>query len=296
MVVRISTSRQRRRVNASALFGLLSLTAVMLGAAYLAGRTNAGQSSAPRQRVFVPEFNVVQIPVPQAPVAAGTLVRDIAVRFEKFPEHQLPHEVVRDLKTHFDQVVIASLPGGLPIVSTNLGQSDDLANPIVGRIPPGMRAMTVRVDATAAVEGWVQSGSIVDVLLVEPARTTVVAEQVSVISAERSLSPRIEGRHDPIPSTVTLLVTQEQCLAINTAVGLGKIAFALRSARDPESWQKTQFSAEALSRNSESPEKKGARVTGVVSFDSGSGRRRMALVDGSWIPTEEIPSGFLTKD
>ncbi len=276
---------------AGRLLGLASLCVAMSLAAYQLGRGYVSAPVVERQRAFVPEFNVVQIPVPRGPVSAGTNVRDIPVRMERFPEHQLPEAVVRELAGFRDAVTLVALPGGLPIVASNLGAPDEISNPIVGRIPPGMRAMTVRVDATASVEGWVRSGSIVDVLLVEPSRTTVVAEQVKVISAERSLSPGDESAQAPIPSTVTLLVTQDQCLAINTAVALGKIAFALRSARDPESWRTTQFSADSLSHDRKPANE--ARVSGVVSIGSGAERKRFALVDGAWIPTENIPSGFL---
>jgi Flp pilus assembly protein CpaB len=245
-------------------------------------------------KAFVPEYNTVDVPVPVRPVPAGTLVREIKTRVEKFPEHQIPRGAVRDLKLIGDSVTLATLPGGLPIMEANIGSSDEAANPILGRIPPGMRAMTVKVDATSAVEGWARSGSIVDVLLVEKTKTTVVAEHVRVISAERSLSPidatRVAGTSGGVPSTVTLLVTQEQCLAINTAVPLGKIAFALRSAKDAEQWRSTHFSSDELSETKKQVGK--ARIGGVVAFGSGDARKQYALVDGSWIPAETLPEGF----
>lgn len=273
------------------LLGVLSLCVAMSLGAYQLGRGFVSTPVIERQRAFVPEFNVVQVPVPRGPVPAGMNVRDIPVRMESFPEHQLPEAAVRDLGAWREAVTLVALPGGLPIVGSNLGSPDEIANPIVGRIPPGMRAMTVRVDATAAVEGWVRSGSIVDVLLVQSSRTTVVAEQVKVISAERSLSPGDESTQAPIPSTVTLLVTQDQCLAINTAVALGKIAFALRSARDPDTWRTTQFSADSLSYDRKPASS--ARVNGVVSVGRGAEKKSFALVDGAWVPTESIPAGFL---
>ncbi len=294
VVVRSATVRPRRTPAGARSLGLLSLCVAMLLGAYQLGRAYVSVPVVERQRAFVPEFNVVHIPVPQGPVPAGTHVRDIPVRMEPFPEHQLPEAAVRDLGTWRDAVALVALPGGLPIVTSNLGSPDEVSNPIVGRIPPGMRAMTVRVDATAAVEGWVRSGSIVDVLLVQPSRTTVVAEQVKVISAERSLSPGDESTQAPIPSTVTLLVTQDQCLAINTAVALGKIAFALRSARDPDTWRTTQFSADSLSHDRKPSS--GARVSGVVSVGSGPEKKSFALVDGAWVPTEGIPAGFLLRE
>jgi Flp pilus assembly protein CpaB len=158
-----------------------------------------------------------------------------------------------------------------------------------------MRAMTVKVDATSAVEGWARSGSIVDVLLVEKARTTVVAEQVRVISAERSLSPTDTSKGGSaagpsVPSTVTLLVTQEQCLAINTAVPLGKIAFALRSSKDDERWRDTHFSSDDLAE-SKKPHSS-VHIGGVVTFGSGLERKSYALVDGAWVPSDSVPKGF----
>ncbi len=271
--------------------GLVSLCVALSLGAYQLGRGYVAPPVIERQRAFVPEFNVVQVPVPLGPVSAGTNVKDIPVRMEPFPEHQLPEAAIRDLEAWHEAIALVALPGGLPIVATNLGAPDEISNPIVGKIPPGMRAMTVRVDATAAVEGWVRSGSVVDVLLVQPSRTTVVAEQVKVISAERSLSSGGEAAQAPIPSTVTLLVTQDQCLAINTAVALGKIAFALRSARDPDTWRTTQFSADSLSYDRKPSSS--SRVNGVVSVGRGEEKKSFALVDGIWIPTDSVPAGFL---
>jgi len=180
-------------------------------------------------------------------------------------------------------------------MEANIGSQDEATNPILGRIPPGMRAMTVKVDATSAVEGWARSGSVVDVLLVEKTKTTVVAEQVRIISAERSLSPveltRSVGNNSGVPSTVTLLVTQEQCLAINTAVPQGKIAFALRSAKDADHWRDTHFSSEDLLQTKKPANK--ARIDGVISFGEGAERKQYALVDGDWVPADSVPEGFL---
>ncbi|MEY4669037.1 MAG: hypothetical protein RL518_1736 [Pseudomonadota bacterium] len=266
----------------------------LAGAAYITGRGSPVEPRIERVRAFVPEFHVVEVPVPDRPVGAGILIRDVPVRFEKFPEHQLPTGVVRDIGRVRDLVTLVALPGGLPILDVNLGAGDEASNPLVGRIPPGMRAMTVRVDVTSAVEGWARSGSIVDVLLVEKNGTKVVAERVKIISTERSLSGAVSL--DPaaaVPNTVTLLVTQEQCLAINTAVAVGKIAFALRSGSDGESWRDGEFDASDLSDREGKKQK--PKVQGVVSIGRGDEKRRYALVEGKWIPAESIPDGFFVS-
>jgi Flp pilus assembly protein CpaB len=272
-------------------FGLLLVGIGLAGGSYLMGSGKPVEARVERSRAYVPEFKVVEVPVPDRPVGAGISIRDVPVRFEKFPEHQLPPGVVRDIGRVRDSVTLVALPGGLPILDVNLGTGEEASNPLVGRIPQGMRAMTVRVDVTAAVEGWARSGSIVDVLLVEKHGTRVVAERVKIISTERSLSSTVSL--DPsaaVPSTVTLLVTQEQCLAINTAVAVGKIAFALRGGADGGNWRDGDFEASDLS----DPEgkKRKPKVEGVVSIGHGERKRQYALVEGKWIPAESMPSGF----
>lgn len=294
MATRVSGSQLRRYSSAGTLLGVVALACGVGSAAYVAGKRLTPAPVREQYKAFVPEYSTVEVPVPVRPVPAGTLVRDIKTKMEKFPDHQLPQGALKDLRLMGDSVTLVALPGGLPIMEANIGSQDEATNPILGRIPPGMRAMTVKVDATAAVEGWARSGSIVDVLLVEKTKTTVVAEQVRVISAERSLSPvdaaRGPGGNGGVPSTVTLLVTQEQCLAINTAVPLGKIAFALRSAKDDEQWRDTHFSSDDLSQAKKPVSK--ARVGGVVTFGSGTDRKQYALVDGDWIPADTVPQGF----
>ncbi len=295
MVSRVSTPTTRRNLHASRVLGLILMGFGIAGVAYVQGRGAPVETRLERPRAFVPEFNVVEVPVPDRPVGAGMSMRDVPVRLEKFPEHQLPRGVVRDIGRVRDLVTLVALPGGLPILDVNVGTGDEASNPLVGRIPPGMRAMTVRVDVTSAVEGWARSGSVVDVLLVEKNGTRVVAERVKIISTERSLSGAVTL--DPtaaIPNTVTLLVTQEQCLAINTAIAVGKIAFALRSGADGESWRDGEFEAADLS-NREAKTRK-PKVEGVISMGRGAEKRRYALVEGKWIPADSMPAGFFVHE
>lgn len=291
MVARVSSTPARRYALGSRALGGLALAVGVSGLAFFAGRHHSDPAASERRQAFVPEFHVVEVPVPDRPVGAGTAVRDIPIRMEKFPEHQLPTGVVRDIGLARDQVSLVALPGGLPILQVNLGGADEASNPLVGKIGPGMRAMTVKVDATTAVEGWARSGSVVDVLLVEKNRTSVVAERVKILSAERSLSTAAPDTALAVPSTVTLLVTQEQCLAINTAISMGKISFALRSRSDDERWGSTAFDAASLAKPESS--KRAPQVRGAVSVGSGASRRTYALMDGRWVPADEAPRGFL---
>ncbi len=241
---------------------------------------------------IVAQFDTIDIPVPTRFIPIGTKVSAIEFKKVAFPRHQVPHGALISVENFLNATAITPLPANLPLFEQNLSLSAAASNPVVERIPAGMRAMTIKVDATSAVEGWAGSGSIVDVLLIEKSRTSVVAEKVQILSAERSVSPVDGGVSPQIPSTVTLLVTQEQCLAINTAVPLGRIAFALRNAGDDSSWSDISYTAERLKGAPSSP-RGAATINGYIALQDEKGaRQRYALSEGRWIRTEVVPEGF----
>ena len=293
MSLRSDPQRRMRRHSSKQLAAALCISAFMLAAAGVSfgRRSEAGVAGAAAAPVIAPEFDIVRLPVPAAVVPAGARVRDIRFKMVSFPRHQVPQGALESLDGLTESAAVAPLPANLPIFAENFSAQASANNPVVERIPPGMRAMTVRVDATSSVEGWAGSGSIVDVLLIEKERTAVVAEKVKILSAERSVSP-VEGSSSPnVPSTVTLLVTQEQCLAINTAVPLGHIAFALRSSRDEAAWMTTSFSAQRL-RERPQAAAQDEIITGFASVQDAEAVRSYALSEGRWVRSESVPDGF----
>jgi len=291
MAVRTQNQKAPRRRVRSNLLGSSILAMAIVFAALAINRKSARVEAAVPSPIIVAQYDTVILPVPAEPVAAGVKLKDIRFRNVPFPKQQVPDGAVEKLDEVLESVTLAALPANLPLFRSNLSQNAHINNPVIEKIPPGMRAMTVRVDATSSVEGWAGSGSLVDVLLVEKDRTTVVAEMVRVLSAERSVSP-VEGSSAPnVPTTTTLLVTQEQCLAINTAIPLGKIAFALRSSEDQEKWTSTKYTADSLRGGSIVKDKKGV-INGFVSTKTSQDRKSYALSDGKWIETKVIPDGF----
>ncbi len=291
MAVRVlGASAVNRRKNNS-LLGIIFIGLCIVISSVIISRSFFRDQTPVKERVLVAEFDTVSLPVPAAPVPAGTRAKDIKFTYVKFPQHQIPEGAITDLGLISDSVTISPLPSHLPIFDSNFATSYSVSNPVIERIPSGMRAMTIRVDATSAVEGWAGSGAQVDVLLISKDRTSVVAEKVKILSAERSVSP-VEGNAPNIPSTVTLLVSQEQCLAINTAIPLGKIAFALRSASDEEKWGDTLFTAERLKGGQVAKETSSA-ISGFVTIKGE--QKKFALAEGKWIKTQSIPTGFLVN-
>jgi Flp pilus assembly protein CpaB len=253
------------------------------------------QAQSPPPAPIVGGFDLVSVPVPVEYVPAGTPVSEIKFKQVQYAKHQIPEGALTDLKSLGSSFAVAALPANLPLFRDNFDSSARSLNPVIERIPAGMRAMTVNADAVTSVEGWAGAGAVVDVLLIESGRTTVVAEQVMILSAERSTASGRVVSAPSVPKTVTLLVTQDQCLAINTAIPLGKISFALRSVGDREQWRNQRYSAERFkAQNAQKSEK--SHITGVISFDVDEEKRRFALVDGRWIASDVLPDGFLLSE
>jgi pilus assembly protein CpaB len=273
--------------------GALIGAGLVIAAVIIADSFGRAKVSRPETAPVVAEFDTVRLPIPSEFVPTGTRVKDISFKTVAFPRHQVPPGALSSLEGFEEALTVAPLPANLPLFAQNLSKLAGPSNPVTERIAPGMRAMTVRVDETSSVEGWAGSGSVVDVLLVQGDRTMVVAEKVRVISAERSVSP-VDGQKAPhVPSTVTLLVSQEQCLAINTAIPMGRLAFALRSAKDDQDWTQTVFTADRLKGHQVAQGPAPAAISGFVSVKNDK-RSNFALSNGKWIHADTVPDGFLT--
>ncbi len=104
-------------------------------------------------------------------------------------------------------------------------------------IPPGMRAVAVKVNEVVGVAGFVLPGLRVDVLVtVHPpdgasARTSTILQNVPVVSAGQQLQPDASGHAVNVP-VVTLLVSPEQAEMLTLAGNEGRIQLVLRNSGD----------------------------------------------------------------
>ena len=104
-------------------------------------------------------------------------------------------------------------------------------------IPPGMRAVSVRVNDVVSVAGFVQPGTRVDVLATgnqssgNDRQTTTVLENVAVIAVGKSLdrSASAEGQSAPV---ITLLVSPDDAQKLALVSQEGRIQLSLRNPLD----------------------------------------------------------------
>jgi pilus assembly protein CpaB len=135
--------------------------------------------------------------------------------------------------------LIASVVENEPLTDAKLAPIEAGAG-LPPSIPPGMRAMSVKVDEVIGVAGFVVPGTHVDVVVTirqtndnkEPMSRTVVSN-VSVLTAGTKIDQEKAKDGKPQPSTVvTLAVLPMDAERIALASTEGKISLALRNPLD----------------------------------------------------------------
>ena len=242
MVAQNRKKPKKLRRHNSLSFGIaLGSVVAALALAALAFRPRAIESAPLKPEIkVVRDFDTVMIPTPSRAVARGEKLSNVPFTLLKWPKNRVSEEYVIDVSKYGDAVALTTLPKFLPVPVNSISTDPQESNAVVDGIPDGMRAITVRVDAESAVEGWAQSGNYVDVILIRAAQdarlgleTRIIAENVKILSAGRSTEPQNTERTAPhAPQTVTLLTSQEDALRIKTAASIGRLTFALRGAKD----------------------------------------------------------------
>jgi pilus assembly protein CpaB len=141
-------------------------------------------------------------------------------------------------------MVRRSLSAGEPVRSGDVMRPGDHGF-LAAVLQPGMRAVTVGVDATTGAAGLIWPGDRVDLILTQtiqeaslPLGHRVAAEtvlsDVRVIAIDQQLVQGADSAQtDNQARTVTLEVTQEQAVSVSVATRLGRLSLSVRSADSP---------------------------------------------------------------
>jgi pilus assembly protein CpaB len=169
-------------------------------------------------------------------LAVGAIVREEDVRLVSWPSDAVPAGYARSISEVVGRGVITPVRLNEPLLESklaDLGSGGGL--PIT--IPPGMRAVSVRVDDVIGVAGFVLPSTRVDVLVTltppgssDPA-SRVILQNVHAVAAGQE----IQRDEDGTPMTVTvitLLVSPDDAERLVLAAAQGRIQMALRNTLD----------------------------------------------------------------
>jgi pilus assembly protein CpaB len=153
------------------------------------------------------------------------------------------HDRITSLEDVIGRVAAKPLPQHSPILLSMLAPSGTPPG-MVGRIPPGYRAVSVRIDEVTGVAYQVKPGDYVDVIVVMDVdtgsgarRRETIAEvilqnvQVAAIGQDSSGPSSGGGKVKPAKSA-TLMVAEEDVPKLHLAATRGKITLAMRGDED----------------------------------------------------------------
>lgn len=178
----------------------------------------------------------VEVVVAASDIAIGTKLADRDVLLARYPQSNLPAGCFSKKTQVAGRGVILPISKGEFILPSKLAAENAGAG-LPSMIPPGMRAVSVRVNDVVSVAGFVQPGTRVDVLLTGNAgsggerQTTTVLGNVAVIAVGKSLLERI-GVGDQSAPVITLLVSPDDAQKLALAGQGGRIQLALRNPLD----------------------------------------------------------------
>ena len=189
----------------------------------------------PARTVSIPTTPVV---VAASDLDIGAELRREDLRIIEWPANALPADAIHDLKDAVGRGLIMPVIQNEPILPMKLASKEAGAG-LPPAIPPGLRAVSVRVNEVIGVAGYVLPGTHVDVVAtVSPTQnqhdmtSKVILTNVLVLAAGTKID-RMTAKDKPMPVTVvTLLVAPEESERLTLASSEGKIQLALRNPLD----------------------------------------------------------------
>jgi pilus assembly protein CpaB len=193
--------------------------------------------NAPTRTVSIPTRPVV---VAATDLQIGAELDANAVRIIDWPANAVPKNAIGNPADVVGRGLIMPVLENEPILPMTLAPKE-AGSGLPPAIPPGLRALSVRVNEVIGVAGYVLPGTHVDVVAtVNPGdrqgdiTSKVILTNVLVLAA----GTKMEQDHDNKPmavNVVTLLVNPAESERLTLAAGEGKIQLALRNPLDRES-------------------------------------------------------------
>ena len=194
---------------------------------------------------YVQHLPAKTVSIPTKPVVVAASDLDIGtelsrgdVRVIEWPANAVPADAIGDPKDVIGRGIVLPIIQNEPILPMKLSSKEAGAG-LPPAIPPGLRALSVRVNEVIGVAGYVLPGTRVDVLCTisptgkqDDMTSKVVLTNVQVLAAGTKIE-RDTDKGKPIAvSVVTLLVDPEESERLTLAATEGKIQLALRNPLD----------------------------------------------------------------
>jgi pilus assembly protein CpaB len=228
-------------------FVALALGAIVSFTVYRTLKAGRGADAPPGVDVVIAANDI--------PVGAKVEERDVKV--VRFPSSDLPPNCFHLKSSVIGRGAVLPIGKGEFFLPGKLA-GENAGSGMPSLIPPGMRAISVRVNEVIGVAGFVVPGTRVDVLLTgnpnssSDQQTTTVLENVAVIATGQKLEKNTAGEPQLTP-VITLLVSPDDAQKLTLATTQGKIQLALRNPLDTKQQDLGSVSTGTLYRGVSAP-------------------------------------------
>jgi pilus assembly protein CpaB len=187
----------------------------------------------------------------------GARVEEHDIKVIRIPGADLPPSAPRKRADVLGHGVIVPISKGEFILPNRLA-GENAGSGLPSLIPPGMRAVSVRVNEVVSVAGFVTPGTRVDVLLTGTPgaggeeQTTTVLQNVAVLASGHTLERTATGEAQNT-AVITLLVSPDDAQRLTLASSEGHIQLALRNPLDTRQDEVASSNSRGLYKGSAAP-------------------------------------------
>lgn len=201
------------------------LAASYMTSKLLAERNNA-QTEEPKVKVLVAKIKV----------PAWVLIKDPEKYFEErdVPESIAPKKGLTDFQKLKDQRLSQALSEGEYVMEDKLVNPEQVG--LIAKLPPGMRAIALKVNAESLAGGFVLPGYRVDVVSTtrgggNESMAKIILQNMLVLAVD-TVANRDNQTTSMLGSTVTLAATPEEAQRLSLAAATGELRLTLRTPDD----------------------------------------------------------------
>ena len=188
-------------------------------------------------QAYAKDLNRVAVAKVAIPIGSKIIAEQLTV--VQFPKESTPDGAFDSPEKLVGRVAVVNIAAREPITETRLAAEGTAAG-LAAIIPEGYRAMTVKVDDAAGISGFIQPGTLVDVVVtIDPegiARqdpiSKIVLQNIKVLASGQNIDKPKDEREATAVKAVTLQVTPEQAEKLALASSEGKLQLVMRSQID----------------------------------------------------------------
>jgi pilus assembly protein CpaB len=190
--------------------------------------------------VYAKSLNSVVVAKVDIPLGAKIIPEQLMI--VQFPKESIPDGTFDTPEKLVGRVAVQNIAAREPLTDSRLAPEGSAAG-LSAVIPEGYRAMTVKVDDVVGISGFIQPGTLVDVVVViDPAEknsdqgpiSKIVLQNIKVLANGQNIDKPKDDREANSVKAVTLLVTPEQAEKLALASTEGKLQLVMRNSIDQD--------------------------------------------------------------